>query len=70
MLTLKARGSDGRARDAYNGLANSPVSQLVSGAFLQILRNQNLTAYHADVRPSRALTMERLADCLPTCARK
>jgi hypothetical protein len=29
---------------------------------VQLLCNQNSDGYHVDVRPSRALTMERLAD--------
>src|SRR5712692_1731266 len=64
MLTLKA-GSSGwtPAHDAYNGLANSPVSQPgVREHFCSYCPTRILTVYHADVRPSRALTMERLAD--------
>src|SRR5260370_29691316 len=43
MLTLKSCSSGWTpSRDAYNGLANFPVSQPgVRGAFLQLLRNQN-----------------------------
>jgi hypothetical protein len=68
MLTLKACGS-GRtpARDAYNGLANFPVSQTgVRKHFCNYCATRISTVYHADVRPSRALTMERLADLRPS----
>jgi hypothetical protein len=64
MLTLKAFGSGWTpARDAYNGLANFPVSQTgVRKHFCNYCATRISTIYHADVRPSRALTMERLAD--------
>src|SRR5580704_7080525 len=64
MLTLKACGSGWTpARDAYNGLANSPVSQTgVREHFCNCCATRISTVYQADVRPSRALTMERLAD--------
>jgi hypothetical protein len=64
MLTLKACSS-GRtpAHDAYNGLANFPVSQPgVREHFCNYRPPRILSVYHADVRPSRALTMVRLAD--------
>ena len=64
MLTLKACGSGWTpARDAYHGLANFPVSQtVVREHFCNYCATRISTVYHADVRPSRALTMERLAD--------
>src|SRR6266850_3146006 len=64
MLTLKACSSGWTpAHDAYNGLANFPVSQPgVREHFYNYCPTRILTVYHADVRPSRALTMERLAD--------
>jgi hypothetical protein len=46
-----------------NGLANSPVSQPgVREHFCNYCAARISTVYHAGVRPSRALTMERLAD--------
>src|SRR6266851_2198537 len=64
MLTLKACSSGWTpAHDGYNGLANFPVSQPgVREHFCNYCPTRILTVYHADVRPSRALTMERLAD--------
>jgi hypothetical protein len=64
MLTFKACGSGWTpARDAYNGLANFPVSQTLFGSISATIAQPEIsTVYHADVRPSRALTMERLAD--------
>src|SRR6266851_2295036 len=64
MLTLKACGSGWTpALDAYNGLANFPVSQTgVRGHFCNYCATRISTVYHADVRPSRPLTNERLAD--------
>src|SRR6267154_3120299 len=59
MLTLKACGSGWMpARDAYNGLANFPVSQtVVREHFCNYCATRISTVYHADVCPSRALTM-------------
>jgi hypothetical protein len=77
MLTLKA-GSSGwtPARDAYNGLANFPVSQPgVREHFCNYCVARISTVYHADVRPSRALTRWSvlricdLATCRPEVAR-
>jgi hypothetical protein len=64
MLTLKASSSGWTAaHDAYNGLANFPVSQPgVREHFCNYCPTRILTVYHADVRPSRALTMDCLAD--------
>src|SRR5882762_817045 len=64
MVTLKACSSGWTpANDAYNGLANFPVSQPgVREHFCNYCPTRILTVYHADVRPSRALTMERFAD--------
>jgi hypothetical protein len=64
MLTLKACSSGCTpARDAYNGLANFPVSRPgVREDLCNCCATRISTDYHADVRPSRALTMERLAD--------
>src|SRR6267142_617546 len=64
MLTLKACSSGWTpARDAYNGLANFSVSQTGDREhFCNYCATRISTLYHADVRPSRALTMERLAD--------
>src|SRR5258708_29817808 len=54
---------DKMLRDAYNGLANFPVSQPgVREHFCNYCVTRISTVYQADVRPSRALTMERLAD--------
>src|SRR6266436_624763 len=64
MVTLKACSSGWTpAHDAYNGLANFPVLQPgVREHFCNYCPTRILTVYHADVSPSRALTMERLAD--------
>jgi hypothetical protein len=64
MLTLKGISSGWTpAPNAYNGLANFPVSQPGGREhFCNYYPTKISTVYHADVRPSRALTMERLAD--------
>jgi hypothetical protein len=76
MPTLKACSSGWPARDPYNGLAIPPFHSLIfginrlrsggtpifGGNIVQLLCNENFNRYRADVRPSGALTMERLAD--------
>jgi hypothetical protein len=63
ILDARFEGGWTPARDAYNGLANFPVSQtFVREHFCNYCATRISTVYHADVRPSRALTMERLAD--------